>query len=41
MQTEAAFKGLPGHDPWTNEGWSMGLIGAGFSELLRLLKRET
>ena len=41
MQTEAAFKGLPGHDPWTNDGWSMGLIGAGFSELLRLLKRET
>jgi len=41
VQTEAAFKGLPGHDPWTNEGWSMGLIGAGFSELLRLLRRET
>jgi uncharacterized protein YbaR (Trm112 family) len=39
-ETEAAFKGLPGHDPWTNEGWSMGLVGAGFAELLRLLKRE-
>lgn len=39
-ETEAAFKGLPGHDPWTNEGWSMGLVGAGFSELIRLLKRQ-
>jgi hypothetical protein len=40
-QTEAAFKGLPGQDPWTNEGWSMGLVGAGFSELMRLLKRQS
>ena len=40
LETESAFKGLPGHDPWTNEGWSMGLVGAGFAELLRLLKRE-
>ncbi len=39
-ETEAAFKGLPGHDPWTNEGWSMGLVGAGFTELIRLLKRQ-
>jgi Zn-finger nucleic acid-binding protein len=39
-ETEAAFKGVPGHDPWTNEGWSMGLVGAGFAELIRLLKRD-
>jgi Zn-finger nucleic acid-binding protein len=39
METDAAFKGLPGHDPWTSEGWSMGLVGAGFVELIRLLKR--
>jgi Zn-finger nucleic acid-binding protein len=38
-ETEAAFKGLPGHDPWRQEGWSLGLIGAGFAELVRLLKR--
>lgn len=39
-ETESAFKGLPGHDRWTSEGWSMGLVGAGFAELIRLLKRE-
>ena len=39
-ETDAAFKGLPGHDPWTSDGWSMGLVGAGFAELMRLLKRE-
>jgi DNA-directed RNA polymerase subunit RPC12/RpoP len=39
-ETEAAFKGLPGHDPWTQEGWSLGLVGAGLSELIRLLKRS-
>ena len=39
-ETESAFKGLPGHDPWTNEGWSMGLVGAGFAELIRFLKRD-
>jgi uncharacterized protein YbaR (Trm112 family) len=41
LDAEAAFKGLPGHDPWANEGWSMGLVGAGFAELIRLLKRES
>jgi hypothetical protein len=40
METDAAFKGLPGHDPWTQEGWQLGLIGAGFTELIRLLKRQ-
>jgi Zn-finger nucleic acid-binding protein len=39
-ETEAAFTGLPGHDPWRQEGWSLGLVGAGFSELVRLLKRD-
>lgn len=40
-ETESAFKGLPGHDPWTQEGWSLGLVGAGLSELIRLLKRDS
>ena len=40
-ETEAAFKGLPGHDPWKDDGWSMGLVGAGFTELIRLLKRQS
>lgn len=39
-ETESAFKGLPGHDPWTQEGWTLGLVGAGLTELVRLLKRE-
>lgn len=40
VETEAAFKGLPGHDPW-QEHWSgLGLVGAGLSELIRLLKRD-
>ena len=41
VQTDAAFKGLPGHDPWTNEGWALGLVGAGFTELMRMLKRQS
>ena len=40
-ETESAFTGLPGHDPWTREGWSMGLVGAGLTELIRLLKRDS
>jgi hypothetical protein len=41
IETEAAFKGLPGHDPW-QEHWSgLGLVGAGLAELIKLLKRET
>jgi hypothetical protein len=38
LETDAAFKGLPGHDPWTQEGWTLGLVGAGLFELVRLLK---
>lgn len=41
LQTEVAFKGLPGPDPWRGEGWSMGLVGAGLAELIRLLKRKS
>ena len=37
---EQAFKGLPGGDPWRHD-WSMGLVGAGLSQLIRLLKRST
>jgi uncharacterized protein YbaR (Trm112 family) len=40
VEVDAAFKGIPGHDPWTQEGWTLGLVGAGFAELLRLLKRD-
>jgi hypothetical protein len=37
-ETDSAFKGLPGHNPWTEEGRSLGLVGAGLSELIRLLR---
>lgn len=37
---DAAFTGLPGHNPWTRDDWTLGLVGAGFAELIRLLKRD-
>jgi Zn-finger nucleic acid-binding protein len=37
-ETEAAFQGLPGHENWTAEIGSLGLVGAGLSELIRRLK---
>ena len=40
MDVELAFKGLPGHDPWTQEGWQLGLVGAGLSEIIRLIRRN-
>jgi hypothetical protein len=39
-ESEAAFSGLPGHADWDSEMWSMGLVGAGLSALMRLAKRE-
>jgi hypothetical protein len=38
-ETEAAFQGLPGHEHWSSEIGSLGLVGAGLSELIRLLKK--
>ena len=38
-ESEAAFEGLPGHRHWDNETWSLGLVGAGLSDLMRLLKK--
>jgi hypothetical protein len=40
-ETESAFAGLPGYDPWAQEGWSLGLVGAGLAELIRFLKRDS
>ena len=40
LETEAAFKGVPGQDAWSEDWSSLGLVGAGLSELIRLLKRE-
>ena len=40
-EAEAAFEGLPGHRDWNDETWSLGLVGAGLSELFRRIKRES
>src|SRR5262245_47338221 len=37
-QAEMAFEGLPDHTHWDADTWSLGLVGAGLSELMRLLK---
>ena len=37
-EAESAFEGLPSHRHWDNETWSLGLVGAGLSDLIRLLK---
>ena len=37
---ELAFKGIPGQDPWSREEWSLGLVGAGLSEIIRLIRRN-
>ena len=40
-EAEAAFEGLPGHRDWNDETWSLGLVGAGLTELFRRIKRES
>ena len=40
LETEAAFKGLPGQEPYAADLWSIGLVGAGLRELLALLKGD-
>jgi len=39
QQAEHAFASLPGQKDWDSETWSLGLVGAGLSELMRLLKK--
>ena len=39
-ETEVAFHGLPVHQTWDHETWSLGLVGAGLVDLIRLLKRD-
>jgi Zn-finger nucleic acid-binding protein len=39
-QTESVFEGLQRRDGWEVEIGSLGLVGAGLGQLLRLLKRE-
>ena len=38
-EAEDAFRGPPGHEPWDDDSWSLGLVGAGLTELFRLIKR--
>jgi len=37
-EAELVFEGLPGHRHWDNETWSLGLVGAGLADLIRMLK---
>ena len=40
-EAERCLRGLPGHEPWDDEIWSLGLVGAGLTELFRLIKRDS
>lgn len=37
-ETEAAFEGMPGHHTWSQDMWSKGMVGAGLSALMQLIK---
>ena len=39
-ETEHAFQGMPDFKSWSIETQTLGLVGAGLSQLIRLLKRE-
>ena len=39
-EVDDAFRGLPGHEPWDDESWSLGLVGAGLTALFRLIRRD-
>lgn len=39
-ETEDAFRGLPGHEAWSDNLSSLGLVGAGLAALAALLKAE-
>jgi hypothetical protein len=39
-EVELALKGVRGDHPWSTDQWGMGLVGAGLSELIRLLRRN-
>ena len=38
-EAAAAFEGLPGHHAWDTERWSLGLVAASLTDLIRLIKR--
>jgi Zn-finger nucleic acid-binding protein len=40
---DLAFQGTPGHSPWSwsEDGSSLGLVAAGLTELIRLIKRNS
>jgi hypothetical protein len=39
-EVDNAFRGLPGHEAWDDESWSLGLVGAGLTKLFRLIRRD-
>lgn len=40
-EAEAVFERLPDRQAWDPDTWSLGLVGAGLSELMRFIKRES
>lgn len=40
-EADEAFAGLPGNDVWLQDNGALGLVGAGLTALVRLLRRET
>lgn len=40
METEQAFKRVPGHETMTSEGLAFGIIGGGLGDLIRLLRGD-
>lgn len=40
METELAFKRVPGHETMTSEGLGLGIIGGGLGDLIRLLRGD-
>jgi hypothetical protein len=40
METEQAFKRVPGHETITSEGLALGIIGGGLGDLIRLLRGD-
>jgi hypothetical protein len=40
METELAFKRVPGHETMTSEGLALGIIGGGLGDLIRLLRGD-
>ena len=39
-EVDRAFQGTAAHDPWPIENFTLGLVGAGLSQIIRLIRRN-